>query len=560
MKYTFTLAAVLLALITFGQKKQFPVTENSTFDEASAKKTETDIDAIFNEAYPSASPGATVLIAKEDKIIYRKAFGMSNLELKVPMKPENVMQLASITKQFTSVSILMLMEQGKLSLRDSLSKYIDDYPRGNEITIHHLLNHTSGIRSYTDLPEFRVKTRLDMTPREIISSFKNLPLEFNPGEKHKYSNSGYILLGYIIEKVSGITYEEFIQKNIFDKLGMKHSYYGNSSRIIPDRANGYQLHGDNCENAEYMSTTIPYAAGALMSTVDDMFIWSKAIRHHTLISENSQQMAFTNQLLANGKPDNYGYGWAINEIAGFTSLEHAGGINGFSSSGIYLPGQNIYAIVLTNLDDGKGPETYTIKALSLLLGKPVKDNESVKLSENQLKQWVGAYQFENTVRFIIFENGALYSKREGGRPLKLIPLSENEFRFEDSFTTYQFSLKDGKKQVLFADRIDKSMGTETDKQPLSEMEGMLLPPEILLRFVGTYELQPSFQIEIDMRNNRLFATTTGQPTIELLAETENSFLIREIGARIVFNSETDGTIKSLTFSQGEEEMEGKKIR
>ncbi len=560
MKYSFTFVALLVAQIVFGQGKQVSSIENSAFGVASTKNIEAEIDVIFNQAYPANSPGGTVLIAKDDKIIYRKAFGMANLELKVPMKPENVLQLASITKQFTSVAILILMEQGKLSLQDNLSKYITDFPRGNEITLHHLLNHTSGIKSYTNLPEFRAKTRLDMTPEEIIGSFKNLPLEFNPNEKYEYSNSGYVLLGYIIEKLSGMNYEDFIQNNIFDKLGMKNSYYANTYKIIPNRANGYQLYEGNFENAEYMSTTIPYAAGSLMSTVDDMFLWNKAIYHNTLISEKSKQTAFTNHSLSNGKRNNYGYGWAINELAGIKTLEHTGGINGFSTSGIYMPDRNVYAIVLTNLDDGKGPETHNIKVVATLLGKPITDKTSVTLSEKQFKKWVGAYQFEDVIRFITYDNGVLYSMREGGRPIKLIPLSENEFRFEDLFATYNFSSKDGKKQVLYADRIKKSVGMETDKKPASEREAITLAQEILIKYLGVYELQPSFQIEIEIQNDRIIAKATGQPPVQLFAETENSFFIKEIDAKIVFNLDADGAVKSLVFSQGGKKMEGKKLR
>jgi CubicO group peptidase (beta-lactamase class C family) len=560
MKYTITFVVLIVAQIVFAQEKQISVIENSGLSVASTKNVETEIDVIFNQAYPTNSPGATVLIAKDNKVIYRKAFGMANIELKVPMKPANVLQLASITKQFTSVAILMLLEQGKLSLHNPLSKYIADYPRGNEITLHHLLNHTSGIKSYTNLHEFRTKTRLDMTPEEIISSFKNLPLEFNPNEKYEYSNSGYVLLGYIIEKISGMSYEDFIQKNIFEKLGMKDSYYGNTYKIIPNRANGYQFYEGNYENPEYMSTTIPYAAGSLMSTVDDMFLWNTAIRHNTLISEKSKQMAFTNHTLTNGKHSNYGYGWFINELAGITTLEHTGGINGFSTSGIYVPDKNIYAIVLTNLDDGKGPESHNLKAISVLLDKPIVDKASISLSEKQLKKWVGAYQFDDVIRFITYNHGVLYSMREGGRPIKLIPLSDNEFRFEDLSTTYKFLSNKGKKQVLYADRIIKSIGTETDKKPASERETITLAQEILIKYVGIYELQPSFQIEIERQHDRLFAKATGQPPVQLFAETENSFFIKEIDAQVVFNLDPDGTIKSLTFSQGGKKIEGKKIR
>ncbi len=560
MKYTFILVALLATQLVFGQGKQVAANENPVSGVVSTPNVEAAIDAIFQQAYPASSPGATVLIAKDDKIIYRKAFGMANLELKVPMQPENVLKLASITKQFTSVAILMLLEQGKLSLQDPLSKYIADYPRGNEITIHHLLNHTSGVKSYTNLPEFRDKMRLDITPEELINSFKSLPLEFNPNEKYAYSNSGYVLLGYIIEKTSAMSYEDFIQKNIFDKLGMKNSYYANNYKIIPNKANGYQLYEGNYENPEYLSSTVLYAAGSLLSTIDDMFLWHKAIRQNTLITEKSKQLAFTNHALANGKNSNYGYGWFINELAGKATVEHTGGIDGFATSGIYVPDSNSYAIVLSNAEDGKGPEVYNLKAMAMVLGKPMTDKVTTKLSEKQLKQWVGAYQFEEAVRFITYDNGVLYSMREGGRPLILLPVSENEFKFENSFTTYKFSVKDGKKQVLYADRIKKSVGTETDKKPASERETISLTPEILIKYVGVYELQPSFQIEIEMENDRLFAKAMGQPAVELFAQTENSFFIKEMGAQIVFNLGSNGMVESLSFAQGGNKMVGKKIK
>lgn len=526
----------------------------------SAQSVELDIDSIFNKSYPANSPGAIVLIAKGDKVIYRKSFGMANLELNVPMKPENVLHLASITKQFTSVAILLLMEQSKLKIQDPLSKYIPDFPRGNEITLHHLLNHTSGIKSFTSLADFRNKIRNNMTPEEIINSFKGLPLDFEPGERYEYSNSEYVLLGYIIEKISGMSYEDFIQKFIFDQLGMKNSYYGSNNKIIPNRANGYQRNESGYQNAEYISMTIPYAAGSLMSTVDDMFVWSKAIHHNTLISEKSKQLAFTNYPLKNGTQSNYGYGWAINELAGTTSIEHTGGINGFTASGIYLPDRNIYSIVLTNLDDGIGPEADNLKAVSVILGKPMVNKASVALSEKKLKQWIGAYRFEDVIRFITYEDGFLYSTREGGRPFRLIPLSENEFKFENSFTIYKFTSKNGKKQALYTDRIKKSIGTETDKKPVSEKKSISVAEEILIKYVGVYELQPSFQIEVEMKNGRLNAKATGQPPVELFAETKNSFFIKEIKAKIIFNVGNDGAVQSLSFIQRGQQMEGKKIR
>jgi CubicO group peptidase (beta-lactamase class C family) len=560
MKFTHTFVALLIAQIIFGQGTHVSSIQNSVSAAGSITNLEAEIDTIFNRAYPAHAPGATVLIAKGDKIMYRKAFGMANLEQNVPMHPNHVFQLASITKQFTSVAILMLMEQGQLSLKDPLSKYIADYPRGTEITVHHLLNHTSGIKSFNTLPDFMTKSRLDLTTEEMIGSFKNLPLDFEPNEKYQYSNSGYFLLGYIIEKVSGMPYEEFIQKHIFDKLGMKNSYYANTYKIIPHRANGYTYFGGVYENPEYLSPTLPYAAGSLMSTIDDMFLWHKAIHNNLLISASTRSLAFTNYTLSNGKHTNYGYGWAINEIGGITTLEHAGGLNGFTTSGIYFPDKNMYSIVLTNLDDGIGAETHNIKVAYALSGHPITEKVAIGVSEKELKKWVGSYQFEDVVRHISYENGALYSKREGGRPIQLEPLSASEFRFENMFATYQFSEKDGKKMVVYGDRIKKGIGVETDNKPITEKETIRLAPEMLVKYIGVYELQPSFQIEVEVQNNQLVAKATGQPSVELLATAAHRFLINEIGAQIDFNMDANGTVKSLTFIQGGNKMDGKKIK
>lgn len=560
MKYTFTLILLLIVQVVLGQGKKAPGGKDAPLSTALPKNLEVEIDAIFNQAYPIHGPGATVLIAKGDKVIYRKAFGMANLELNVQMTPENVLQLGSITKQFTAVAILMLVEQGKLSLQDPLSNFIADFPRGDEITLHHLLNHTSGIKSFNTLPDFGTKTRLDLTPAEMIASFKDLPLDFNPGEKYAYSNSGYFLLGYIIEQRSGMPYGDFIQTNIFDRLGMKHSCYANPYTILPHRASGYQLYEGKHENAEYMSPTIPFAAGSLMSTIDDMYLWNQAIHHNLLISESSKQIAFTNHTLNNGKPCNYGYGWRIDEIAGIPTREHAGGMNGFTTSGIYLPDSNLYAIVLTNLDDGKGAETHNLKAVYAMLGKSITAKAAVALSEKELKKWVGAYQFEDAVRFISYDEGVLYSTREGGRPIRLEPLAANEFRFADMFATYKFSFANGKREALYADRIVKRVGIETDKKPFAEKEILSLAPDILLQYVGGYALQASFEIEIEMQNGRLVAVTTGQPAVELLAVAAHTFWIKEIDAQVVFERDTDGTVIGLTFSQGENKMAGKRIR
>jgi CubicO group peptidase (beta-lactamase class C family) len=266
------------------------------------------------------------------------------------MKPENVFQIGSMTKQFTAVAILILMEEGKLNLKDDLTKFIPDYPTpGNKVTVHHLLTHTSGIKDFTQVNALRELARNDLEPIEIIEMFKNEPLNFYPGEEFRYSNSGYILLGYIIEKLSGISYERFVEDRIFRVAGMKDSRYASDREIIRNRAYGYQ-NRNGLYNKTFISLNIPYASGALMSTVDDMLNWQIALNQNLLVNKKTLKKAFLTYKLNDGTSLNYGYGWHLKEIEDSPTREHGGSIFGFKSMGVYIPERDIYVIGLSNCD------------------------------------------------------------------------------------------------------------------------------------------------------------------------------------------------------------------
>ncbi|SFB71273.1 CubicO group peptidase, beta-lactamase class C family [Flagellimonas taeanensis] len=315
-----------------------------------AQDLESKIDQVLETKFKSNGPGAVFLATKNGKIIYNKAFGLSNLELQVPMQTDNVFEIGSMTKQFTAVAILMLMEEGKLNLEDSITKFIPDYPTyGHRITIHHLLTHTSGIKDFTKVKGLNAIAHNHMEPMEIINFFKDEPMDFAPGAEFKYNNSGYVLLGYIIEKASEMSYEDFVEQRIFKKLGMSSSRYASHSEVVPKRASGYHKKEDYI-NARHISFSIPYASGSLMSTVADMFTWEEAMKNHVLLNKETTQLAFTNYTLNNGDPIHYGYGWHVKEMEDMFSYEHGGSIFGFKSMGVYLPQEDIYVIGLSNCD------------------------------------------------------------------------------------------------------------------------------------------------------------------------------------------------------------------
>lgn len=217
------------------------------------------IDSIILTGFGSKNePGGVFMVAKNGKTIYRKAFGKANLELNTDMTPDQVFQIGSMTKQFTAIAILMLEQQGKLNVNDPVSKYIRDYPSGDQITIHHLLTHTSGIKDFTKMKSLQTIAQKEMKPEMMVDFFKNEPVDFAPGEKFEYNNSGYVVLGYIIELVSGQTYEDFIRKNIFDKAGMNNSYYASDRKLIPKRAYGYHQKEHGFVNKTVISFSVPF--------------------------------------------------------------------------------------------------------------------------------------------------------------------------------------------------------------------------------------------------------------------------------------------------------------
>lgn len=316
-----------------------------------AQSFENKVDSIILSMFAlEDKPGAVFLVSKQGVPIYKKAFGKANLELGVDMTISNVFQIGSMTKQFTAVAILLLAKKGKLSVEEPVAKYIPDYPNGKNITIRHLLNHTSGIKDFTKMKTISTIAQKEMKPAMMVDFFKNEPVDFKPGEKFEYNNSGYVLLGYIIELTSGLTYQEYIEENIFKKIGMSNSYYASDRSIIKNRAYGYHLKKTGYVNKTVINFSVPYSSGALMSTVDDMFKWQNALKNHVLLGASDLASAFQKNKLNNGDEVDYGFGWHLKNINGMPTREHGGSVFGFKSMAVYSPDKDIYVIGLSNCD------------------------------------------------------------------------------------------------------------------------------------------------------------------------------------------------------------------
>ncbi|HUY32117.1 MAG TPA: serine hydrolase [Pirellulales bacterium] len=367
----------------------------------------------------------SVLVAKDDAVLVSEGYGWSNVELRVPNTAQTRFRLGSITKQFTAMAVMILQEQGKLNLDDPVGKHVDDAPEAwNDVKIHHLLSHTSGIPSFTSFPDYPKKWMLPQTLPEMIARFKDKPLEFEPGEKFAYSNSGYLLLGAIIEKAAGMSYEMFLKQSVFDPLAMRDSGYDHHETILQHRAAGYTREGEQLANAAYIDMSQPHAAGALYSTVDDLLRWDRALTAGKLITAESMAKMFT------PVRDNYAYGWSVQTRDGKTATSHAGGINGFSTQILRIPELKLCVVVLSNVES-HSPGRIAQDLAAIVLGEPYKlpkTRRVAKVDPQVYDDYVGEYAFNPAFVLTCTREGERLMIQLTGQPkFEVFPESETEF-------------------------------------------------------------------------------------------------------------------------------------
>jgi D-alanyl-D-alanine carboxypeptidase len=522
-------------------------------------------DQALAAAYPADQPGAAAIVVQDGKVVLRKGYGMANLELARAMEPEMVFELGSITKQFTAASILLLQERGKLRVEDDITKYLADYPtHGQTITIENLLTHTSGIPSYTGLPEWFPRMREDLKPADLIAMFKDKPLEFNPGERWAYDNSGYFLLGAIIEKVSGESYEQFVEEEVFKRLGMTHSRYGHPEEVIPLRASGYSKDDSGFHNASFISMTQPYAAGSLMSTVDDLAIWDRALAGETLLTKASLDRMFTAYHLKSGASTHYGYGMEVFDFVGRRILQHGGGINGFRTQLIRVPEEHLFVAILSNSEGSElSPEEVSLRIVAKALGHALEEIKTIPLDPKILDDYPGVYRFdEQTTRVVTREGAKLFALRHGGGTRQeLSATAPDDFLYPDRTTRIHFQ-RDAQGKVTGADFHplggSDETGTKTADPLPQERQAVKVDPALFDALVGDYELSPAFSIAVTREGSQIFAQATHQPKFEIFPESETRYFLKVVDAEIEFVRGPDGKVTGLILHQGGRDLPGKR--
>jgi CubicO group peptidase (beta-lactamase class C family) len=522
------------------------------------------IDQLFRAAVRTGDPGLAVIVIRSGRTLHRTAYGMANLELGVALKPDHVFRIGSVTKQFTSAAIMMLAEEGKLAVTDPITKFLPDYPaQGKTITVEHLLTHTSGIQSYTDMPKWRGMWRQDMSLTELIDLFKNEPMQFAPGEKWRYNNSGYILLGAIIEKASGKKYADFVQERIFTPLGMANTRYDVTEQVTAKRAAGYTKTGDRIVNAQYLSMTQPYAAGSLMSTVDDLAKWDAALGAGRVLKAESLAKSFTSYRLSNGNDTTYGYGWQISRYGGRDVQEHGGGIFGFRAYVVRVPSDGVYVAVLSNMAAAEPDiDLLARKAAAIAIGKPLVNPAAVALTPEQQDAYVGRYITESGTRVAVTREGnRLFVQGGEGAKTEILLAGNDVFFAKDSFERFTFQRDaEGKYVRLETDDWGPRRPAVRDTTPEKARSEVKLEPAVLKTYEGEYELAPGFVIAITLEGEKLMAQATGQPKFEIFASAPGEFFLKVVDAQITFVKDASGAVTQLILHQGGRDVPGRKVK
>lgn len=504
----------------------------------------------------------SILVAKEDKVLLNEGYGYANFTQNTINKPETRFAIGSVTKQFAAVGILKLSEEGLLNVEDTVSKYIPNLSHGEEITIHNLLTHTSGLKEYTQIPGFLEYDIENKDPMKMLELIKDMELEFKPGEMYRYSNTNYLALGMIIEKVSGQTFEAYL-KDIVSPLGMKdtgiiYGKYKGSNDATPYV--GY-LEVQEIDDDAVLSQA--FAAGSMYSTVEDLYRWDRAIKSGKILKQKTLKEIFKNHIPIS-ETESYGYGWMIDNTKNRKEICHGGNTQGFTAYTGRLEEQDITVIILTN---SGYYNTYDLKKdlLSITLNEEYempKELKEIKIEDKNLySKYTGKYEFINGLDLNIIEDKEkLYVQVPGMENFEIYPKTTTEFFGKAIDVDIMFKTDDQGKAIelifnqIGMDIVCKRIGDVEEKK---EVE---IDPKIYDEYVGEYDLQIGATITIIREGDKLYARVTGQETFEILPSSETEFFYKTIDANMTFIKDKSGKVIKLVFRQSGQVLESPRIK
>jgi len=519
-------------------------------------------DAALAASWPADAPGAAVIVTEHGETVYEAGRGLADVEARTPITPQTVFRIGSITKQFTAAIILQLAQEGRLSLDDPLSRFLPDYPQpGASATVRQLLNHTGGMQSYTGIPGWMVEenTNRPYTTDQLIAVFRDLPAPSRPGEQWAYNNSGYVLLGAIIERVTGMPWHQAVQERIARPLGLASLRYGVGETEIPAMAHGYTAGEGGVHPSHRIHMSVPHAAGALVGSVEDLARWAQALHHGRVVGPQSYAQMIAPTTLPDGHTEPYGFGLSNGDVRGRHAIEHGGGIFGFSTDSLYLPEADIFIAVFTNSDAPAASPGVTMRRLAALaLGDPYPELRQTAADPAELELWFGVYPLRNGEgeRRFYARDGKLYTQRTGSNELEVFAAGENRFFYgPDSLTWFSLTrdpsggiaMEMHQNGAVTAERSTRSGAIPPQTATAS------VPRETLQAYAGNYRMGPAPVIVALGEDARLTVQPARQIPRALRPVSETEFEVEGVDARIVFQRD-NGAVTRMVLHQGGREM------
>ena len=515
-------------------------------DTASASKAEVAryADALLKSKYRADGPGGVVLVARGDEVLYRGARGEADVEKNVPLRTDSVFRIGSVTKQFAAAGLLKLVEAGKVKLDDPLTKYVPGFPGGDAISVLQLLNHTSGVKDYTRIKGYMAGTPIqrDLTTAQLIDVFKNEPATFAPGSKWDYSNSGYVLVGAVIEAASGEPWHAYLERALFRPLGMNDTGYAADPKRVARQVRPYSYDKEKLVPAMAMSMTQPHAAGSLLSTVDDLFKWNRALHGGRVLNSAS----YTQMITPAGSAKERGYGFGLNreKLRSHPMLSHGGRIAGFVAALNYVPGPDVSVVLLENDDHdddrngGESADSAVRKLAALALGDPYPALRAVAVDAATLQAAEGTYRFDGDVtRILRVVDGKLTAQRGSrGDAVPLTPIAPDDFLYPDGFNRLKLE-RDTSGKISRARIFPNGDGAGEvgiRSEPLATASAPVTRA-MLERLAGNYvHAEAGLALKVYFEGEALLAQLAGQPAVTLRARSATEFDVEETAASLLF--------------------------
>lgn len=524
-------------------------------------------DSYLKSAWPADGPGASVIVTEGGKTVYATGQGLADIEAKTPITPATSFRIGSITKQFSAAVLLQLVQEGKVSLDDPVSKYVPTLKQpGASATIRQILNHTSGVQSYTGIPGWMVEenTNRPYTTEQMIALFKDLPSPSKPGE-WAYNNSGYVLVGAVIEAVTGKAWHQEVEERITRPLRLETIRYGVGEAGFAGMAKGYTNGKDGPQLAHRIHMSVPHAAGALVGSVEDLAVWGQALHHGKVLGKDMYAAMIAPTALPGGKePAPYGLGLVLEKVRGRPAIGHGGGIFGFSTESLYIPEKDVFVAVFANSDDpATSPGVAAARLAAMAIGDPYPHFEAVTTDSAALENIFGVYKTKDVERRFFARDGQLYTQRGEGPEMKVYAAGEDRFFYgPNSLTWFAIHRNSGGPHAM------EMFHNGAKEGEISAWSGPVPPPAAavavpratLERYVGSYAIGGGAVAIAWGEGDTLTIAPPGDTVRPLRPIDATRFSVEGVGATVTFHEANGAVTHLVALMPNGPELKAERVR